>query len=164
MPGLVPGIHVFTAKQNPKTWMAGTSPAMTHTEAAAQESYHMDPEFIRELFASFGPVTVKRLFGGLGISSDGLTFALVFDGAIFLKVDDDSIPDFEREGSRPFVYTRAKSKGRVGKASMSYWRLPERLYDDPDELAVWARRAFAIAERKKLAPRKRTRRKTASPL
>jgi DNA transformation protein len=96
----------------------------------------LDPEFIRDLFAPFGPVTVKRLFGGAGISSDGLTFALVFDGAIFLKVDDDSIPDFEREGSRPFVYTRAKSKGRVGKASMSYWRLPERLYDDPDELAT----------------------------
>ncbi len=119
----------------------------------------MDPEFIRDLFAPFGPVTVKRLFGGAGISADGLTFALVFDGAIFLKVDDDTIPDFEREGSSPFVYTRAKSKGRVGKASLSYWRLPERLYDDPEELAVWARRAFAIAERKKLAPRKRTTRK-----
>jgi DNA transformation protein len=119
----------------------------------------LDPEFIRELFTQFGPVTVKHLFGGSGISSDGLTFALVFDGAIFLKVDDDSIPDFEREGSRPFVYTRAKSKGRVGRASMSYWRLPERLYDDPDELAEWARRAFAIAERKKLAPRQPVKRK-----
>jgi DNA transformation protein and related proteins len=122
----------------------------------------LDPEFIRELFAPFGPVTVKRLFGGAGISADGLTFALVFDGAIFLKVDDDSIPDFKREGSTPFVYTRAKSKGRVGKASLSYWRLPERLYDDPDELAVWARRAFAIAERKKLTPRKSAKRKTSS--
>jgi len=40
----------------------------------------------------------------------GLMFGLVFDGAIFLKVDASSIPDFEREGSRPFVYTRAKSK------------------------------------------------------
>jgi DNA transformation protein len=122
----------------------------------------MDPEFIRDLFAPFGPVTVKRLFGGAGISSDGLTFALVFDGAIFLKVDDASIPDFEREGSRPFVYTRAKSKGRVGRASLSYWRLPERLYDDPDELAAWARRAFAVAERKKLAPRKGAKQKTSS--
>ena len=115
----------------------------------------MDPEFIRDLFAPFGPVTVRRLFGGAGISYEGLTFALVFDGAIYLKVDDASIPDFEREGSRPFVYTRAKSKGRVGRASLSYWRLPERLYDDPDELADWARRSLAIAERKKPTPRKR---------
>ncbi len=119
----------------------------------------MDPEFIRELFAPFGPVAVKRMFGGAGIWSDGLMFGLVFDGAIFLKVDATSIPDFERESSRPFVYTRAKSKGRVGRASLSYWRLPERLYDDPDELAVWAHRALAIAQQKKFAPRRRGERK-----
>ena len=122
----------------------------------------MDPEFIRELFAPFGLVTIKRMFGGAGIWSDGLMFALVFDGAIFLKVDETSIPDFEREGSQAFVYTRAKSKGRVGRASLSYWRLPERLYDDPDELAVWANRALAIAERKKLALRMRRKRKPAA--
>jgi DNA transformation protein len=120
----------------------------------------LDHEFIRELFAPFGPVTVKRMFGGAGIWSDGLMFGLVFDGAIFLKVNETSIPEFEREGSRPFVYTRAKSRGRVGRASLSYWRLPERLYDDPEELAVWANRAFAIAQSKKQAPRKRGKGKT----
>lgn len=119
----------------------------------------MDPEFIRDLFAPFGPVAVKRMFGGAGLWSEGSMFGLVFDGAIFLKVDETIIPDFEREGSRPFVYTRAKSPGRVGRASLSYWRLPERLYDDPEELAVWAARALAIAERKKLAPRGRGNRK-----
>ena len=119
----------------------------------------MKPEFIRDLFAPFGPVAVKRMFGGAGIWSDGIMFAIVFDGAIFLKVDASCIPDFEREGSRPFVYTRAKSKGRVGRASLSYWRLPERLYDDPHDLAVWARRALAIAQRKKFAPRGRSMRK-----
>jgi DNA transformation protein len=86
-------------------------------------------------------------------------FALEFDGAIFLKVDQASIPDFEREGSRPFVYTRAKSPGKIGRASLSYWLLPERLYDDPEELAVWAKRALAIAERKKTPPRARARAK-----
>ena len=122
----------------------------------------MDAEFIRELFAPFGAVAVRRMFGGAGIYSEGLMFALVFDGAIFLKVDEASIPDFEREGSRPFVYTRAKTPGRVGRASMAYWRLPERLYDDPDELAVWAGRARAIAQRKKFAQRTRAKRKPSS--
>jgi DNA transformation protein and related proteins len=122
----------------------------------------MEREFIRELFAAFGPITVKRMFGGAGIWSEGLMFALVFDGAIFLKVDAASISDFEREGSAPFVYTRAKSKGRVGRASLSYWRLPERLYDDPDELAIWAARALAIAQRKHFAPRGRSKRKRPS--
>jgi DNA transformation protein len=117
----------------------------------------MDPEYIRELFAQFRPVTVRRMFGGAGIFCDGLMIGLVFDDAIFLKVDDSNKPDFEREGSRPFVYSRA-SAGKTREAALSYWRLPERLYDDPDELAVWAARAFAIAERKKLAPRKRAKR------
>jgi DNA transformation protein and related proteins len=122
----------------------------------------MDPQFIRELFAPFGPVTVRRMFGGAGIWSEGLMFALEFDGTLFLRVDATSIPDFEREGSAPFVYTRAKSAGRVGRASVSYWRLPERLYDDPDELAVWAARARAIAERKKSTPRRRSDKKPSS--
>jgi DNA transformation protein and related proteins len=122
----------------------------------------VDPQFIRELFAPFGPVTVRRMFGGAGIWSEGLMFALEFDGTLFLRVDATSIPDFEREGSTPFVYTRAKSAGRVGRASVSYWRLPERLYDDPDELAVWAARARAIAERKKSAPRRRADKKPSS--
>ena len=122
----------------------------------------MDPEFIRDLFAQFRPVTVKRMFGGAGVYADGLMFALVFDSVVFLKVDESNVADFKREDSQPFTYTRAKSKGRVGRASLSYWRLPERLYDDPDELAVWASRALAVAERKKFAPRGRTKRKPSS--
>jgi DNA transformation protein and related proteins len=118
----------------------------------------VDPEFIREMFAQFGPVTVRRMFGGAGVYCDGLMFGLVFDGDIYLKVDETSIPDFEREGSRPFVYGR-KSTGGVVKRSLPYWRLPERLYDDPDELAIWAARALAIQERKKFAPRARAKRK-----
>src|SRR5262249_28276118 len=96
------------------------------------------------------------MFRSAGIFCDGLMFGLVSDGAIFLKVDDGSIPDFEREGSRPFTYTRSKRAGRV---ALPYWRLPDRLYDDPDELAVWAARALTIAERKKFAPRTKRKRK-----
>jgi DNA transformation protein and related proteins len=119
----------------------------------------MDPEFIRDLFVPFGPVVVRRMFGGAGLFREGLMFGLEFDGTLFLRVDEHSIPDFEREGSRPFVYTRAKSPGKVGRDSTSYWRLPERLYDDPEELVVWAERAFAIAQRKKTTSRARIRAK-----
>ena len=78
----------------------------------------MDPEFIRDLFAQFRPVTVKRMFGGAGIYCQGLMFGLVFDGAIYLKVDETSVPDFEREGSRPFTYTRAKRSARAGQTKV----------------------------------------------
>jgi len=122
----------------------------------------LDPEFIRELFAPFGTVTVRRMFGGAGIFSQGLMFGLIANDAIYLKADATSIPDFEREGGKPFTYTRAKTGGGDGTAALSYWRLPERLYDDPDELKLWAARALAIAERKKFAAPKRAKPKSRS--
>jgi DNA transformation protein len=117
----------------------------------------LDAEFIRDLFAQFRPVTIRRMFRSTGIFCDGVMFGLVSDGTIFLKADETSIPDYEREGSGPFTYTRSKRAGRV---ALPYWRLPERLYDDPEELAVWAGRALAVAEGKKFAPRGRARRKS----
>ena len=122
----------------------------------------MDPEFIRDLFAQFRPVTVRRMFSGAGSFAEGLMFGLVVDGAIHLKVDETNIADFEREGSRPFTYARGKTSGHLTRHALPYWRLPERLYDDPDELAVWAGRAFVIAERKKLVPRTQAKRKSPS--
>ena len=115
----------------------------------------MDPEFIRDLFAEFGPVTIRRMFSGAGIFRDGLMFGLIVRDVIYLKADEEDAADFERESCRPFTYTRGKNSGRPKQHALPYWRLPERLYDDPDELAVWARKAFAIAERKKSAARKR---------
>lgn len=118
----------------------------------------MDSEFVGDLFARFGRVSVRRMFGGAGIWSGGLMFALEFDGVVYLRVDEASLADFEREGSKPFVYPRAKTPGKIGRPSRSFWRLPERLYDDPDELAVWANRALGIAERKKFKAGKKLKR------
>jgi DNA transformation protein and related proteins len=102
-----------------------------------------DSDYITELFAGFGPVTVRRMFSGAGIFADGLMIALVVDGVIFLKADEETVPRFERESLAPFSY-----KTKDGRRTlMSYWRLPERLYDDPDELADWARQSMAVAQR-----------------
>jgi DNA transformation protein and related proteins len=121
-------------------------------------SFTVDPEFIRELFAQFGPVTVRRMFNSAGIFADGVMIGLINKEAIYLKTDEISAPDFEREGSKPFSYIR----GKGGRVELPYWRLPERLYDDPDELATWARRAFEVAERKKLKTRAQPKRRPAS--
>jgi DNA transformation protein and related proteins len=110
----------------------------------------VDHDFIRDLFAPFGPVTVKHMFSGAGIFADGLMFGLVVRDVIYLKADDGNRADFAREGCAPFTYTRGKKSGRPSEHALPYWRLPERLYDDPDELAVWARRSFAAAERRNL--------------
>jgi DNA transformation protein len=101
------------------------------------------------------------MFGGAGLFVDGTMFGLVAGGLIHLKADPSTALDFEREGSVPFSYqTKAGTR-----SIMSYWRLPERLYDDPDELAGWARAALNIALQSS-APKSKARKapaKTASP-
>lgn len=121
----------------------------------------MDLEFIHELFAQFGSVTVRRMFSGAGIFHDGMMFGLIVSDVIYLKADDKNIAYFEHEGCKPFTYTRGKASGRPSQHALPYWRLPERLYDDPDELAVWAVRSLAAAERRKVRIHRPVRRKSA---
>ena len=101
----------------------------------------MDADFIRDLFSNFRPVEVRRMFSGVGIFADGLMFALVVDGVIYLKAGEENAPDFDREDLPPFQYRRKAGH----RAVMSYRRMPERLYDDPEELAVWAQKALRAA-------------------
>jgi DNA transformation protein len=110
----------------------------------------VDANGIIELFAGFGPVTVRRMFGGAGIYADGTIFGLVADGVIYLKADQHTAPVFEREGLKPFTY-----EGKGGKlVALPYWRMPDRLYDDPDELARWAQAALTAARRVPRKPRR----------
>jgi DNA transformation protein len=102
----------------------------------------LDAERITELFSSFGRVTVRRMFGGAGIFADGLMIGLISDGDIYLKADETSVAAFRDEGMKPFTYGK-----RGGRAVMSYWRMPDRLLDDPEELAQWARAAQGTAQR-----------------
>jgi len=118
----------------------------------------MDREFLIDLFADFGPVTIRKMFSGHGISADGVNFALSLRAGLFFRADEVTIPDFEAEGSKPFQYsTRAKTV-----VVNSYWELPARLFDDSAELAQWARAALAAAQRAKVKKRpKKTAKKPA---
>jgi len=118
----------------------------------------MDRDFLIDLFADFGPVTIRKMFSGYGISADGTNFALSLRAGLYFRADDQTIPQFEAEGSKPFQYqTRTKTV-----TVNSYWELPARLFDDSEELAGWARAALAAAQR--AAVRKRPKaRKAAKP-
>jgi DNA transformation protein len=103
----------------------------------------MDRDFLLDLFSDFGPVTLRRMFSGFGISADGTNFALALRAGLYFRADEETIPQFEAEGSKPFSYqTRARTV-TVG----SYWQLPARLFDEPEELTQWARAALAAARR-----------------
>jgi DNA transformation protein len=103
----------------------------------------MDRDFLIDLFSNFGPVTIRRMFSGFGISADGTNFALALRSGLYFRADEETIPRFETEGSKPFQYqTRAKTV-----TVNSYWELPARLFDDSEELSEWARAALAAAQR-----------------
>jgi DNA transformation protein and related proteins len=113
----------------------------------------MDREFLIDLFSDFGPVTIRRMFSGYGISADGTNFALALRAGLYFRADEVTIPQYEAEGSKPFQYqTRAKTV-----TVNSYWQLPARLFDDTEELSEWARAALAAAQRAALNKRPKAR-------
>ena len=99
-------------------------------------------DFVRDLFAEVPGTRQRRMFGGLGVFRDDLMFALVADDVLYFKADATTIPAFEAEGSGPFVY-----EGKKGAVTMSFWRAPERLFDEAEEFRAWADRAFEVALR-----------------
>ena len=104
------------------------------------------PEFLdhlRDMLTGFGPVAVRRMFGGAGLFRDGLMFALVADDVLYVKADGTSRAAFEAAGSEPFTYQR---QGRDAVA-MSYWRAPEEDMDDAEALAAWAAKGWEAARR-----------------
>jgi DNA transformation protein len=120
----------------------------------------MDRDFLIDLFSDFGSVTIRPMFSGFGISADGINFAMALRAGLYFRADDQTIPQFEAEGSKPFQYqTQTKSV-----TVRSYWQLPARLFDDPEELTGWARAALAAAHRAavKKPPKARKRLKVAA--
>jgi DNA transformation protein len=99
-------------------------------------------EHLRDALSGLGPVSFKRMFGGAGIYADGIMFALISDDTLYLKADDATRGEFESEGLAAFAY---QSRGR--SIALSYWRAPERLLEEPDEMRAWALRALSAAKR-----------------
>jgi DNA transformation protein len=96
-------------------------------------------------------VRARPMFGGVGIYSGDLFFALIADDAVYFKVDASNRPDFEARGMEPF-----RPFGDTG-GTMQYYQLPEEVLEDPDALRAWAEKALAVARqsRGRRQPRRR---------
>jgi DNA transformation protein and related proteins len=99
--------------------------------------------FVKDQLAPLGHVTTRRMFSGAGVYCDGVIFALILRDALYFKVDDGNRSTYVAEGLEPFSY---EAKGRTVQVG-AYWRVPERLFDDPDEMVEWARAAVAAGRR-----------------
>ena len=114
-------------------------------------------DFLKDQLRGLGPITARRMFSGAGIYCDGIIFALVLRDALHFKVDDANRAAYQAEGMQPFTY---QARGKPVRVE-AYWRVPERLLDDPDEMLEWARAALAAGRRaaaNKKPKRRRSRR------
>ena len=102
-------------------------------------------EFVLDQLGAVAPVSAKSMFGGVGVYSGGLFFALMADDRLYFKVDDSNRGDYEAKGMgafHPFGDERA----------MNYYEVPEDALEDPEELAQWTIKAMKVAA---LKPRKK---------
>ena len=95
-------------------------------------------------------IRARAMFGGVGIYSGELFFALIDEDTVYFKVDDSNRAMFEAEGMGPF------EPYGPGGGSMQYYAVPEEVLEDPEELPAWVEAALSVARRKKprRAPRK----------
>ena len=113
--------------------------------------------FLREQLAPLGRFSMRRMFGKTGIFCDGVMFAMVTENTLYFRVDDQNRETFrEAEAFPPLNY--AKQGATI---DLSFWRAPERLFDEPDELVSWARTALAaahrvVAKRVRAAPKRKS--------
>jgi DNA transformation protein and related proteins len=96
--------------------------------------------FILDLLGAVRPVVARRMFGGVGYYADGVFFALLFEDALYFRVDAQSEPRYIEEGMTPF-----RPRGpRAGP--MHYYTVPARLFDDEEALREWMAAALAAAQ------------------
>ena len=100
-------------------------------------------EFLREELAPLGHVTTRRMFGKTGLFCDGPMLGMVRDNTLYFRVDDENRELFKEAASFPPLNYEKKGES----IDLAFWRAPERLFDEPDELLAWARAALAAAGR-----------------
>ncbi|MCR4263162.1 MAG: TfoX/Sxy family protein [Candidatus Roizmanbacteria bacterium] len=87
----------------------------------------------------------RAMFGGYGFYRDGIFFALISDGKLYFKVGPNNRNEYEKYGSKPFVYTGHKGKS----VTMSYWELPADILEDKGQLAEWVEKAVEAKNEEK---------------
>lgn len=109
----------------------------------------MQIEYYQDLFADFGVISTRKMFGVDGLYCDGLFFAIVADDELWLKVDNASRDEFEAVGAEQYMFVM---KGKP--SPIPYYRAPEDVFDDEASLEHWTNLALGAALRNR-KPRKK---------
>jgi DNA transformation protein len=99
-------------------------------------------DFVVEQLGRVAPVTARSMFGGVGLYTEGLFFALIAEDRLYFKVSDTTRPEFERLGMEPF-----RPFGE--EHAMGYYEVPVDVLEDTAQLVVWMRKAVEVARQAK---------------
>ena len=105
--------------------------------------------FVLEQLDAVGPITPKRMFGGVGLYAGDLFFALLSRDVLYLKADDSTRGLFEAAGALPFQPYPDRPRGG---GTMQYYSVPAAILEDRDELIAWATRSVAVARAQRASP------------
>jgi DNA transformation protein len=109
--------------------------------------------FVLDQLATLGGVTSRRMFGGVGLYRDELFFGLIDDDVLYFKVDESNRADYAAAGSERFRPFPDQPQYEMG-----YYEVPAEALDEPEVLAVWARKALGVAAAAKASPKARKKR------
>jgi len=111
--------------------------------------------WVEDAMEPLGRVSMRRMMGGATLYLDGTIFAIMDEGELWLKADDETNAIWDAEGCERFSVTF--KDGRVDV--MNYRRAPSDVYDDPEAMQHWARLAVEAGARgtAKRKPRTKTR-------
>jgi DNA transformation protein len=109
-----------------------------------------DLAFALDQLAGLGEVRARRMFGGIGLYCGERFFALMDDGVLYLKADDQTRARYTTRRLKPF-------QPPGSPPSINYYTVPASVLEDADDLLVWAGEAIGAAER--TAAKKRPARK-----
>ena len=105
--------------------------------------------FVAEIFEPLGAVDIKHMFGGAGVYYRDVMFGLIFNETIYLKADAINQEMFEEADAERFRFKPQTGKNAGKEIAMSFWELPEELFDDPDALVNWLHASVDAAYRAK---------------
>lgn len=94
---------------------------------------------LEQLMRVTSGVRARRMFGGVGIYSNDLFFALIDDDTLYLKTDATTQREFEAPGMSPF-----RPAGEHGEV-MGYHQLPAEILEDVEALPRWIDAALSVA-------------------
>ena len=95
---------------------------------------------VNDLLISVSGISSKAMFGGHGVYKDEKIFAIIVDGELYLKANNETKDFFATHNSHQFTYSKKNGK----TYAMNYWFVPEEIFEDREKFVEWVDMAVSV--------------------